>query len=178
MRKYHSVLLFLLIGVMTFLLGGNEKSESTVHSVEPPVLTEPPALTVHTWNGSITALRGTSSWLYAKGDGVWSGMECDSMLPLQAQKYLPRFSLPPSSQNPVEAVLQFGTIPDEVRVRCWSAAYWDIITAESEDLSVTDNTIELKDGGYIYEIIANWNNSLWYGGTASYSFYAAPAGDS
>ena len=109
---------------------------------------------------------------------MWSGMECDSRLPLQAQKYLPRFSLPPSSQNPVEAVLQFGTIPDEVRVRCWSAAYWDIITAESEDLSVTDNTIELKDGGYIYEIIANWNNSLWYGGTASYSFYAAPAGDS
>lgn len=67
MRKYHSVLLFLLIGVMTFLLGGNEKSESTVHSVEPPVLTEPPALMIHTWNGSITALRGSSSWLYAKG---------------------------------------------------------------------------------------------------------------
>ena len=35
----------------------------------------------------------------------------------------------------------------------------------------TDHIVKLLDGNYIYEVIAKWNSSEEYGGTAYYSFY-------
>jgi len=35
----------------------------------------------------------------------------------------------------------------------------------------TDYVMKLLDGNYIYEVIAKWNSSEEYGGTAYYSFY-------
>jgi hypothetical protein len=36
---------------------------------------------------------------------------------------------------------------------------------------MTGNVLTLKPGGYIYEIIADWNTQNGYGGTASYFIY-------
>ena len=41
----------------------------------------------------------------------------------------------------------------------------------SEDVTMTGNVLALKPGGYIYEIIADWNTQNGYGGTASYFIY-------
>ena len=35
----------------------------------------------------------------------------------------------------------------------------------------TAHVMKLLDGNYIYEVIAKWNSSEEYGGTAYYSFY-------
>jgi len=142
-----------------------------------PILTEPPTLTISTLDSSIEALRGTTSWLYDNGDGTQTGIESDSMHPLDSssKEYMPTLLIMPtsySSKNPLEAVLQFDVIPDEVSVHCWSDEHWENTSSQSEDILINDFTIELKDGGYIYEVIAHWNSSEKYGGTAYYSFYA------
>ena len=154
---------------------------------ETATLKEPPALTVvYGENNSIEALRGTSSWTYQNEDGTWTGIEADSMHPLDAKEYMPNLTLLPvitSSCSPLSAGMQWDTIPDNVTVRCWSDAYWGQYDAESEDLTVRtlmvdSNTeaapiisIELKDGNYVYEVIAEWNSAETYHGKACYSFY-------
>lgn len=142
-----------------------------------PILTEPPTLTISTSDSSMEALRGTTSWFYDNGDGTRTGIESDSMHPLDSnsKKYMPTLLITPtssSSKNPLEAVLKFDVTPDEVSVHCWSDEHWGNTSAKSEEILVNDFAIELKDGGYIYEVIAHWNSSEKYGGTAYYSFYA------
>lgn len=148
--------------------------------VSESILTEPPILTISTLNGSVEALRGTTSWLYDNGDGTWTGIESDSMHPLDSntKQYMPTLliaSTSHSSKKPVEAVLQFDVTPDEVSIHCWSDEHWGHPFAKSEDILINDFSIELKNSGYIYEIIAHWNSSEKYRGTAYYSFYAEPS---
>lgn len=143
------------------------------------VLTEPPVLTVSTWNSSIEALRGTASWNYDNGDGTWSGMEADSMHPLEnnIKEYMPVLLIElasDSTENPFEAVLKFDVPPDEVSIHCWSGEHMGNPSAESEDIPIHDFAIELKDSGYIYEVIAQWNKAEKYGGKVYYSFHAVP----
>lgn len=40
----------------------------------------------------------------------------------------------------------------------------------------TDYTAKLLEGNYIYEVVAKWNSSGDYGGTARYSFYTVMGG--
>ena len=107
----------------------------------------------------------------------------DSSHPLVLKESMPVLALVPtyySSDYPLDARLQFGTatnevIPDEIYVRCWPD--WESADVNNEDIEVTtdgDNiSIQLKDGDYIYEVIATWNSSSKYSGTVSYSFYTA-----
>ena len=132
---------------------------------------------VSTLDSSIEALRGTTSWFYDNGDGTQTGIESDSMHPLDinSKEHMPTLLITPtlnSSKNPLEAVLQFDVNPDEVSVHCWSDEHWGNTYAESEDILLNDFSIELKDSGYIYEVIAHWSSSEKYGGKAYYSFYA------
>ena len=173
--KRYAAMLFSLVYIVV-LTGCNNSPAISNH--EPvPIFTEPPTLTVNTLDSSIEALRGTTSWFYDNGDGTQTGIESDSMHPLDSnsKEYMPTLLItltPNSSKNPLEAVLQFNVTPDEVSVHCWSDEHWGNTSAQSEDILINDSTIELKDGRYIYEVIAHWNNSEKYGGTAYYSFYA------
>lgn len=166
----------------------NRFPENSAAALEAVTLKEPPALTVvYGENNSIEALRGTSSWMYENEDGTWTGIEADSMHPLDAKEYMPCLELLPvitSSRSPLSAGMQWDTIPDEVTVRCWSDAYWGQYDAKSEALTVrtlmVDSnmetapiiSVELKDGNYVYEVIAEWNSAETYHGKACYSFYA------
>ena len=156
-------------------------------SQETATLKEPPALTVvYGENNSIEALRGTSSWMYANEDGTWTGIEADSMHPLNAKEYMPYLELLPiitSSRSHLKVRMQWDTIPDKVTIRCWSDEYWGQYDAESEEISVKVLCIdssdggapcfsgELKDGNYVYEVIAEWSSAETYHGNACYSFY-------
>jgi hypothetical protein len=81
------------------------------------------------------------------------------------------------------ASLQFGTAPftitpDKVTVRCWSEECWGNTNAESEELPVTIENgnvfVHLKDGNYIYEVIAEWESGKRsVSGTVCYSFCTA-----
>ena len=155
--------------------------KSNAASQESVILKEPPALTVVYGEESTEALRGTSSWTYQNEDGTWTGIEADSMHPLQAKEYMPNLTLLPAITS--FAGMQWDTVPDKVSVRCWSEAYWGQYDAESEEVSAkvlcVDSSdgcdpyfsVELKDGSYVYEIIAEWNSAETYHGKACYSFY-------
>lgn len=44
--------------------------------------------------------------------------------------------------------------------------------ADSQDVTVTGDTLPLRPGGWIYEVTAQWGTEHGPGGEASYAFYA------
>ena len=124
---------------------------------------------------SITALQGTTSWTYTDIFGKGVSIESDSMHPLQAKEYMPVLDILPtqfSYSNPLSARIQFNVkntksvrtmSPDEVYVRCWDESCWGNADAKSEDVAVKmvngNFFFELKDGNYIYEVIAIFNSA-------------------
>ena len=161
--------------------------ESSATAQETVTLKEPPALTVvYGEESRMEALRGTSSWMSQNEAGTWTGIEADSMHPLDAKEYMPCLELLPvaaSSRSHLSVRMQWDTVPDKVTARCWNESYWGQYDAESEELSVrtlmVDSnmetapiiSVELKDGSYVYEVIAEWNSAETYHGKACYSFY-------
>ncbi len=165
----------------TFINGQNAKSlkiteeqknavNRMIEACQPTVLFSPPECTVCLGDNSIQAWQGTASWNYDNGDGTWTGINSDSMHPLDAKGELP--VLPVSDVR--EARLQFAVYPDEISIRCWSDREWGNSSAPAEALAVSGFAFALNDGGFIYEILAEWNSAEQYNGTAIYAFYAAP----
>ena len=148
---------------------------------EAVTLSQPPALTVACGGVSIEALRGTTSWMYQTEGGAWTGMEADSMHPLQAKEYMTPLTLP--SSGPLTAYLAWDVLPDRVTVRCWSEKYWGQYDAPAEAVpaelaeAAPGCAIPLKDGTYIYEVTAHWNSRETWQGSAHYSFYTQPSED-
>jgi hypothetical protein len=64
--------------------------------------------------------------------------------------------------------------PNRVEVRCWAESEWDKEDPAGEDVQVTREDgeifIKLKDGKYIYEVVATWSGSNKHGGTVRYCF--------
>ena len=115
----------------------------------------------------IVANKGTYSWMSDNGDGTWKGVEADSSHPLEWQEFLvPMTTL----DDTVE--LFFDVQPQEVSIRCWSDANWGKVNAKEENANLSSNKLELKDGGYIYEVVAKWTGeNLAAEGTVHYGFY-------
>ena len=133
-----------------------------------PTSAEPPELKIldSTCLG-IVDNKGTYSWMSDNGDGTWKGVEADSSHPLEWQKFLVPMT---TSDDTVE--LYFDVQPQEISVRCWSDEYWGKVDAEEENVTLSENTLEIKDGGYIYEVIAKWTGeNLAAEGTVHYGFY-------
>ena len=134
------------------------------------ILKEPPALAVINDNISCDTLLGTYSWQYPNNDGTTTGIEADSAHPLDCKDLLV-----PLETKETTAILHFHEEPDAIiSVQCWSDENWSDQAAKSEGETVTfnGNELELKPGGYIYEVKAEWSTENGYGGgTANYSFY-------
>lgn len=150
--------------------------------------TEPPALTVISGEKGVTALRGTYSWEYQNADGTFTGIESDSLHPLDSREHLPELlisEVEETEEIPFYAIFEFEAEPDEVSVRFWNEECWNDVSAESRQIEVqktkvTSGTrnesvmhfnIGLQQESGIYEVTAKWNSSEEYGGTAYYSFY-------
>ena len=133
-----------------------------------PTSAEPPELKIldSTCLG-IVANKGTYSWMYDSGDGTQTGICADSTHPLEWQEFLI-----PMTTSDDEVEFYFDVEPQEFTIRCWSDAYWGQIDAKEEKVSVNGNKLELKEGGYIYEVVATWTGeNLAAEGTAYYAFY-------
>ena len=133
-----------------------------------PTSTEPPELKIldSTCLG-IVANKGTYSWMSDNGDGTWKGVEADSSHPLEWQEFLVPMT---TSDDMVE--LYFDVQPQQVSIRCWSDANWGKVNAKEENANLSGNKLELKEGGYIYEVVATWTGeNLAAEGTAYYAFY-------
>lgn len=155
---------------------GPQKSEGgTDHPapVEPLFYKSPPKLYIQHDGHNIQTLRGTSSWQYMNSDGTSTGIEADSMHPLDAKEYMPVL---PAVKG--EGWLQFDTAPDEVAVKAWPVSKWGDLDAVEEAIvvPVSGDKITLLEGGHIYEVFAKWMRSDEFGGSAYYSFCTSPLG--
>lgn len=132
------------------------------------ILENPPKLDVISGNVCNDTLLGTYSWQCKNNDGTFTNTEADSAHPLECGDLLTPFET-----TETNAFLRFGEEPDAIlSVRCWSDEHWSDPSADSENVSVNGNKIEIKTGGYIYEVIAEWNTEKsGYGGIAHYYFY-------
>ena len=142
-------------------------------SVEPLFYKSAPGLSVQHDGQSVRALKGTSSWTYMNPDGTSTGIEADSMHPLDAKEYMPVL---PAVEGEVSLV--FKTAPDEVTVKAWPVSEWGNLDAVDEAIAVpvSGEKITLLEGGHIYEVFAKWTRFEEFGGAAYYSFCTSPLG--
>ena len=133
-----------------------------------PTSKEPPVLKIlDSTSDGIEANKGTYTWTYDNGDGTQSGVCADSSHPLEWQEFLIPMT---TADDTVE--LNFAVQPQKFTIRCWSDEYWGQVDAKEESVTMSGNTLKLKDGGYIYEVVAKWTGeNLTAEGTAHYGFY-------
>ncbi len=133
------------------------------------VLETPPVLTVVCEETAVETVGGTYSWEKRNADGMSTHTEADSAHPLDCKDLLLPVAFETEERT---AVLRFAEEPDTiVSIRCWSDAFWGDTSAKAEEVTWDGMEIELKPGGYIYEVAAKWNAENGYGGVAYYSFY-------
>lgn len=131
------------------------------------ILEEPPWLAIVSGDTSVGAMLGSYSWQRRNHDGTIEGISVCGVHPLDCQDRL----YPYTDSGPT-VTLRFHEEPDEIlSIRCWSDEHWGDIAADSEDVMARGYEIELRPGGYIYEVVAKWNAENGYGGTANYYFY-------
>ncbi len=169
------VLILLVAGIVFFIGRGMTNKESAyANSLEDDddddaavVLEEPPTLTVVSGETSAAALLGTYSWTRANPDGTASSTESDSPHPLNCKDLLHELDTRESTVR-----LDFAEPPDRIlSARCWSDENWSDVEAAAEDVGFDGFDIQLKQGGYIYEVEAEWDMDNGFGGKARYSFY-------
>ena len=124
-----------------------------------PTSKEPPELKIldSTCLG-IVANKGTYTWTYDNGDGTQTGVCADSSHPLEWQEFLVPMT---TSDDTVE--LYFDVQPQEISVRCWSDEYWGKVDAEEENVTLSENTLEIKDLflGYVEDTTAGAKKPVW-----------------
>ena len=152
------------------------------------VIDVPPTLVVVSNGQSIEALKGTSSWIHEGTNGMSEAVMSDSGHPLMMKKSMPSIDILPAHYatigDPLQAKIQFNAkgvtpvhevAPDEIYIRCWEEKHWGKTNAKSENINPTivngNVFFDLKDGNYIYEIVATWSSQDKFSGTAQYSFY-------
>ncbi len=128
---------------------------------------KPPTLMVVAGDENHQALLGTYTWRRLHLGGM-EEVCADSPHPLECQDLLPLLD---ARQATVR--LQFAKPTDgPLSVQCWSDQQWGNPLADSQNVTVTGDTLPLRPGGWIYEVTAQWGTEHGPGGTASYAFYA------
>ena len=126
---------------------------------------EPPTLTVSDGEMTITAWRGTSSWMIVGEDGLGSGITADSPHPLECKDDIQTIKV---SQN-TTLTLSFESAPTSIAVKRYKLNATDYDAFEK--IADFRNIIEVKAGNYLYEVIAKWeDNAKPYSGTVYYAF--------
>ncbi len=152
------------------LVSGNNVSEDVFNSRE--VRKTPPELKIITPNESKDGLpidKGAYIWSYTTEEGTVSAVTVDALHPLQA-------NLKAINLKYNEFKLAFEEEPDSFTVRTWPQKHIgeaDPGAIPPEIINVnTYPLITLKEGGYICEITAVWNENVRpYYGEVSYCFY-------
>ena len=68
--------------------------------------------------------------------------------------------------------LQWETDPTTVTFACWPESVWEKENVKEESVVSQDGAFYAKPGGYIYEIVATWEDTgLGYHGSANYYIY-------
>ena len=152
------------------------------------VIDVPPTLVVVSNGQSIEALKGSSYWIHEETNGMRENIISDCGHPLMMKKSMPSIDILPAHYatigDPLQAKIQFiakgvtpvhEVAPDEIYIRCWEEKHWGKTNAKSENINPTivngNVFFDLKNGNYIYEVVATWSTQDKFSGTAQYSFY-------
>ena len=124
---------------------------------------EPPVLFVRDGDMRIKAWRGTCSWMVEGEDGLGHGLESDSPHPLDCKDSLPTIDVGWGTS----LTLNFEGRPTKITVKRYApnTTNYD----DYETVKVSEGTIEVKAGDYLYEVIATWSGEK-YSGTVYYAF--------
>ena len=126
---------------------------------------EPPHLGVGNGNATVTAWRGTCSWLVENEDGTGSGINTDTMHPLDCKEGIPSLKM----MKRGTLILRLEEAPTSITVRRYRLNSSDYDAYE--EIPVEDGTIKVKPGNYLYEVIVKWNHpGKPYSGTVYYAF--------
>lgn len=132
-----------------------------------PYAAEPPILLVTDGKQEIQGLGGNYNWEFRMPNGEWTSVIACGLHPLQTGDLLTPLV---TEQGTVE--LNFGRKPSSVTVNCWSDAHLDDPEATARTAQVSGSTLTLREGGWIYEIVATWTGGeQGSNGTASFVVY-------
>ena len=127
---------------------------------------EPPTLTVSDGETTITAWRGTYSWMIEGEDGMGSGITVDSAHPLDYKDSIQTIKV---SKN-IKLTLKFESAPTSISIKRYklNATDYDAFEKIADSYNMI---IDAKAGNYLYEVIAKWEDtSKPYSGTVYYAF--------
>lgn len=106
-------------------------------------------------------------WFFTDAEGMTMWVNSESIHPLDREDCLVRLNTSLPFLN-----LQFKNAPSDpehITVHYWGESCWGNHSAEFQTMAVENGQIHLLEGGYIYEIVAQWGPDQ---GTMSYCFYA------
>ena len=164
MKKYIALL---TIWLLIFALAGCGTNGTSI-------LCAPPELTVICGDQQAEAMWGTSYWWHQQSDGKMVASNYDSSSPEVVKELKEPLLLPSRSSDAktFEAHMRWEVAPDVVAVCCGSEEIpVETTVVEDESAAANEYIVSLKNGAYLYEVIAEWNRSGLYGGTVRYSFY-------
>lgn len=124
---------------------------------------EPPTLFVRDGDTRVKAWRGTSSWIVEGEDGISNGVNSDSPHPLDLRESIPAIAL----KKKTTLTLSFEGHPTKITVKRYAPNTTDY--DDYKTVKVSEGTIEVKAGDYLYEVIATWSGEK-YSGTVYYAF--------
>ena len=120
-------------------------------------LTQPPELTLSTGKTQALLRSGSYSWEYPTKSGQRVAVVADSIHPLDAQ-------LSPVLGDEQGTLLWEGpSAPESVSICCWPEESLGNVSAESTEVPWEGEGFSLKEGGWIYEISAQWEEELGSG---------------
>ena len=168
MKRILLIILALALCLPVFSGCAEKAIDATAADVQLPVVPtifpfEPPHLFISDDKSAIEAWRGTSSWFTESDDGMGSGVNSDSMHPLDCKDRLPILEMTKKST----VSLHFEAAPSKITVKRYKLNATDY--DNYEEIAVSGNSFEAKAGDYVYEIIASWNDQ-YYSGTVHYAF--------
>lgn len=137
------------------------------HGVRP-ILTEPPTLKVVVDGVAYPTSLGSYSWQKRSEGGLSEHVIADGVHPLDRKDMLH----PLVEATTPTASLAFSEPPDTIlEVRCWNTNDRESSSEKTEKTTLDGNELSLLSGGYIYEVVAQWDEINGYGGTAHYAFF-------
>lgn len=160
-----------------WIYGTQEARDRMFYPERYRVIDEPPAFALIYGETRINPRTGSFSWNFTQDDGTELALCGDGLHPLTEQALSPCVAL--TQDAPLEIWLHWDIMPDLVEVRCWEEASWEQLEAEPKEayrLMEGNETgdcflLRPKNGNYIYEVVATWQNAPNFGGTVYYSFH-------
>lgn len=151
---------------------------------------KPPEGKVITPDGEGALRLSGYDWIYSLGNGLENATIADQAgrpIPKEVlsqviigSKYAETVYAPVPGKDTYEPTNSLGYLvkltweadPSSVTYACWPESVWEKENVKEETVVSQDGAFYAKPGGYVYEIVATWDDTgLGYHGTANYYVY-------